>query len=103
DACGAKQDAGVATLQFKRDVLRTGLPSKPMETFSKRMAGASGWTWAGEMSGAISVMVTRYRPKMPIMKRLMTKSTKMMRTEETTTAWVVDLPTPCVPPRVFMP
>ena len=27
----------------------------------------------------------------------------MMKTEETTTAWVVDLPTPWVPPLVFMP
>ena len=45
----------------------------------------------------------RYRPKSPIMKRLMTKSEAMISTEETTTAWVVERPTPCVPPLVFMP
>ena len=36
---------------------------------------------------------------MPIMNRLMTKSMAMISTEETTTACVVERPTPCVPPR----
>ena len=42
-------------------------------------------------------------PKMPTIARLTIKSTTMMKTEEMTTAWVVDLPTPWVPPLVFMP
>ena len=35
---------------------------------------------------------------MPIMARVTSRSTMMMETEETTTAWVVALPTPWVPP-----
>jgi hypothetical protein len=37
------------------------------------------------------------------MKRLMTKSVAMISTDDTTTACVVERPTPCVPPRVFIP
>ena len=40
---------------------------------------------------------------MPIMNRLIRKSVMMIRTEETTTAWVVERPTPWVPPVVRMP
>ena len=44
-----------------------------------------------------------YRPKMPIMNWVTRKSQRMMRTEETTTAWVVARPTPRVPPVVVSP
>ena len=45
----------------------------------------------------------RAQLKSPIMARLIRKSITMMETDETTTAVVVERPTPWVPPLVFIP
>ena len=44
-----------------------------------------------------------HRPKTVMKIWVMKKSVAMMMMEATTTAWVVERPTPCVPPRVDMP
>jgi hypothetical protein len=87
--------------------LSRGLPSRPvMETSSN---ARMGWPEARKsvnrfaVSGWIVVWATGYLPKMAIMSWVTRKSTRMMKTEEKTTAWVVARPTPRVPPVVRRP
>ena len=84
----------------------TGLTSKEMVTSLNSTTGVwspGGWTVAGPGVGMAAGMGGAQLPKIPIMARVTSRSTTMMTTEETTTAWVVARPTPWVPPVVFMP
>ena len=69
-----------------------------METSSKTTTGSAGvgacLAWRGVSGERCLRAWSGYLPKMPIIARLTMKSTMMMKTEETTTAWVVALPTP---------
>ena len=82
--------------------LRTGSRSKrdgdvrELDDWGCRARGPDG-------RGRVRELAMRYLPKMPIMSLVTRKSKRMMSTEQTTTAWVVERPTPWVPPVVRRP
>ena len=83
----------------------TTLSSNARVTFSKRMASlpccfAAG---AGMSSGSVGADIVYRYPNRVMSSFVTKKSVTRIITEATTTAWVVERPTPCVPPRVDMP
>ncbi len=105
-ASRAENDAGLAALDGEGDVLQDGLDVEgDGDVFEDddRLRGVGGWSARVRFPGAMSAGMAGYLPKMPIIARVTSRSTMMMKMEETTTAWVVDLPTPWVPPLVVMP
>ncbi len=106
-AGGAEDDAGLAALDGEGDVLEDGLDVEgdgDVVEDDDRLSRVRAWLALREIGDCEVVgHGLFYLPKMPIMARLTMKSTMMMKTEETTTAWVVARPTPWVPPLVFMP
>src|ERR1017187_9596882 len=115
-AGGAKDDEGLATIDGEGDVLEHGSDVEgDGDVFEldygefdhgSLVAGRGDSCGAGSGDGCghrSEAMGRAQLPKIPIMARVTSRSTTMMRTEETTTAWVVARPTPWVPPVVFMP
>ena len=110
-AGGAKDDEGLAAIDGERDVLQHGLDVEgDGDVFEfdhgefdhgSLVAGRADGCGAGSGDGCGHGRVQL--PKIPIMARVTSRSTTMIKTEETTTAWVVARPTPWVPPVVFMP
>ncbi len=93
---GAKEDAGFATLDSKGDVLEHRFDVEDDGDVFK-----DNYRLGGILTGLLELRGGRvfwhgraHLPKIPIIARLTMKSTMMMKTDETTTAWVVALPTP---------
>ena len=105
-AGGAEQDQRLPALHGKGDVLehRFGLEADgDVAEFDDRSRIVLRVEGCGAGAGDGFAHGRPQLPKMPIMARVTSRSTMMMKTEEMTTAWVVARPTPWVPPVVFMP
>jgi len=91
----------------------TTFSSNAIETLSNSMAypegltaEAAGFSLGNVGAGIAYLYLYLYLylyPKIAKINLVTKKSTIRISTEEATTAWVVERPTPCVPPRVDMP
>ena len=99
DAGGAEQDARFIRADRKADIFKHRViePDGDIAKFEDRPSGLRD-RCAGV--GAVEEVGVCHQPKMVSMTWVTRKSTKMMSTEETTTALMVDRPTPSVPPVV---
>src|SRR6266702_548191 len=102
---GPEDDERLAAFDREGDVLQHRLDIEPDGDVLKLDDGHVLRQFDGCGAGAGNGLGHRQAqlPKMPIIARVTRRSTTMMNTEETTTAWVVARPTPWVPPVVFMP
>ena len=100
DPGGAKQNAGLIWLYRKAHVFKHRVMN-PIETLRNSRTGPA----VAEPSPALARWKkwSRHQPKMVNMIWVTRKSTKMISTDETTTALMVDRPTPSVPPVVLRP
>ncbi len=113
DAGGAEEDAHFAVRDGEGDVVENGVALEGDGDVRELDDGRAGLKYGTDGRGCrgghrecedvLRESVFDYLPKTPIIILVTRKSQRMMSTELTTTAWVVERPTPRVPPVVRRP